>query len=242
MSGAYVYALFLLYLAILCTLKGPYGVGLTWYSDGRAPRVGPYIYPYVLIGTAFFIMLAVSAVFGDTYSKRATDWLSSVRAPITQILWKRLFVVFGAVSLPLCAYLSFAFFKMEAYYDKYVKSSLHDQELSKTYSYAIPEVSDYFFNIFVQMIVFTAACILINHALLAVSGQRGVQVLVFISYCAAEYFGFSLMIPSYGLITAAVRSNYNILTPVPTYTLFQIIVMIIALAVSLTLTKRKLAR
>lgn len=236
------YLLYIVYLAALCFLTGPYIMTIEWYMGKSAPKLDVSIFPYVIIGTALFAMLCVSAVFKETYRENSARYISSLRPTMFQALYKRMTALYLSLALPLAVYLTYAFYRMDSYFVKYVieNPDFMVMENSELYGYPIPESAPCFINIFIQLLIALAAFVLINHAIIALTGDSNVSILVFISYCTAEYFGFSNMIPKWGITTCSVGMNYDISVPITTYSVTHLVLSAVSAVLIVIFTKRRL--
>lgn len=236
-SGRVPYLLYLGCLLALGLMTGPYVASVNWYED-RAPLFHIRLYEYLMPVLAFGCILIVAAVFQETYRTRGFRYLISLRPSLWQMLFKRLVAVYLAVAAPLCLYLGMAFWRIQNHFERY------SLELAKQYSleyeYPVPELAQVFPHILVQFLCAAAAFILITLALLALSGDGKVALLVFLTYGVAEYFGFRYFYGGYGIITASLAMYNQPEKLLPGYTKTHLTVSMICLLLTVAITYKKL--
>ena len=231
------YLMYIAYLFVLCLFDRPFSVGLQWRMFDAPPEIEVFIYPYILIGTALFTTFCVVGIFSETYRKNSASYMASLRPSVFQLFYKRIIAVIMAMSVPLITFLSYAFWRINSNYSVHITDSEFDViQKSEYYGYPIPDCSEYFLNIFVQILIALIAFIMINLAILTISRESNVSVLVFISYCTAEYFGLRYVFCDWGILSSVIENNMDIENLIPSYTITHIVVSAICFVVATVIT------
>ncbi|MBQ7935111.1 MAG: hypothetical protein IJ333_02030 [Clostridia bacterium] len=199
-SGRVPYLLYLGCLLVLGFTTTPYVVGTVWYQE-RPPLFSINLYEYLMPVLAFCSSLIVAAVFRETYRVGVFKYLTALKPSLWQLLFKRLIALYLAVAVPLCLFLGAAFARMQNRFEYF--SLEYAEKNSQEYGFPVPELSTVFPNILVQFLCAAAAFILIALALMALTGDGKVSLLVILTYGVAEYFGFRHFYGKYGIITSA---------------------------------------
>lgn len=236
-SGRVPYLLYFGCLLVLGSMNRPHISSITWHND-KPPLFNFSLCEYLMPVLALCCVLIVTAVFRETYRSRVFGYLTSLRPSLWQLLLKRLIAVYLTVAVPLCLYSGFAFWRIQQHFERY-SAALAEQN-SLEYGYPVPELSAAFPHLLVQLLCAAAAYILITLALMALTGDGKVSLLVYLTYGVAEYFGFRYFYGEYGIISGALQIYNRPEELLPGYTKTHLIASAVCLLLTVAITYKKM--